>query len=223
MKPDTHIVLSTWAKKFPLLLPGVISLLTGCGTMDVPTLKTQSAETYTQHIEKDGVILAVHPLTEAREIKEAFRVDLRKQGLLPILLVAENRSALSSFILAKDKVQVFNDATGITNTSHQNQVASGTGGRAALAVGMVGLSLPLVIAGLKMASDATVIQHNLADKELYSRTLAPGQKAQGFIYFQYPKGIPPAGAYQIAVELKNSASGDTIPFQFNVNLDPPKP
>lgn len=204
-------------------------LLTGCGTMQVTTLKTQSAGAYAQHAEKNGVTVGVQPLTGKKEIKETFRVDLREKGLLPILLVAENHSASSSFILAKDKVYVLNEATGATNVSQQAKVSSETGGQATAIAGATLLAAtslagaPLMIAGLKMASNATVIQHNLADKELYSRTLGPGQKAQGFIYFQYPKGTALSGTYYVAVELKESSTGEVIPFSFKVSLTSSNP
>jgi hypothetical protein len=85
------------------------------------------------------------------------------------------------------------------------------------------MSLPLVLASLKMASDATVIQHNLADKELYSRTLAPGEKAQGFIYFHYPKGDPLSDTYHIVIDLKESSTGESTAFDFKINLSTTKP
>lgn len=180
--------------RLPLPVLGVGLLATGCATMEVTKLPTRNADTYAQHAEKDGVTVAVRPLTDEREIKDMFKVDLRAKGLLPILLVAENHSAASSFILAKDKVSVLDETTGLASSSRQTKVASDTGGAVTATVGAAAISLPLVVAGLKLASDATVIQHNLADKELYSRTLGPGQKAQGFIYFQYPRGTTPSGA-----------------------------
>ncbi len=207
------------AKRLLVMAAAMSALSTGCGTMEVTALKTQGAAAYAQHAEKDGVTIGVHPLTDRKEIKETFRVDLRESGLLPILLVAENHHASASFILAKDKVYVLNEATQATNTSQQTKVASETGGQAAAALGVAGISLPLVVVGLKLASDATVIQHNLADKEFYSRTLGPGQKAQGFIYFKYPKGTSLAGAYRVVVELKNSSTGAVTPFDFKVNLN----
>ena len=81
---------------------------------------------------------------------------------------------------------------------------------------------PLLFAGLKMASNATVIQHNLADKEFYSRTLGPGEKAQGFVYFQFPKESPPSGNYHVVAEVKTSAGGKGTTFDFPVNLTLPK-
>ncbi len=212
----------------PIILSlGLMPLLvvaSGCGTMKVTELKTNMADSYTDHAEKNGVVIGIHPMTEKKEIKETFRVNLLEKGLLPILLVAENRSAASSIILAKDRIFVLSERAGATNTSQSTKVASGSAGTA---LGITGASMlaatslagaPLLIAGLKMASDATVIQHNLADKEFYSRTLGPGQKAQGFVYFQYPKGKPPSGIHHVVIELKDSSTGEPTPFDFKVNF-----
>ena len=197
-----------------------ITLLTGCGTMKVTELKTDSAESYADHARKNGVAIGVRPFTDKKEIKETFKIDLLAKGLLPILLVAENQSESSSFILAKDRVSVLSEATGVTNISGRTEVKSDTAGNALTVAGAALGATPLLLVGLKMASDATIIQHNLADKEFYSRTLGPRQKAQGFIYFQFPKESPPSGAHHVLIELKDSATGELTPFDFSVNLNP---
>ena len=71
-----------------------------------------------------------------------------------------------------------------------------------------------------MMSDATVIQHNLGDKEFYTRTLGPGQRAQGFVYFQHSKDTPPAGVFHVIVNASDSTTGNLLPFDFEVTLPP---
>src|SRR5260221_11522436 len=207
----------------------IFLLQAGCSTMSVPELKTGRADSYLKHEEKAGLTIGTQALTDRRQIKDTFKINMLDKGLLPILLVAENQSASASFILAKDKVFVFSEANLTTNTYRAEKVTSETPGGA---VAIAGASLiaatslagaQLLLAGLKMASDATVIQHNLADKELYSRTLGPGQKAQGFIYFQYPKENPPSGAYHVLVEVKDSSTGEPTTFDSRVDLTLPKP
>ena len=203
-------------------------LLAGCTTMSVTPLTTGSADSYTQHEQTNGLVIGIRPMTDRREIKHMFKVNLLDEGLLPILVVAESQSASGSFIIAKDKVYVLNEATGTTNTSQQEEVASGTAGTAvgitgAVLVGAGSLAAaPLLFTGLKMASNATVIQYNLADKEFYSRTLGPGEKAQGFVYFQFPKESPPSGNYHVVAEVKNSATGEATTFDFPMKLTLPK-
>ena len=196
--------------------------------MSVTPLTTGNAASYTQHEQKNGVAVGIHPITDKGEIKDMFKVNLLDKGLLPILVVAENQSASASFIIAKEKIVVLSETTGTTNTSQRKEVTSGTAGTAvgiagAVLVGAGSLAAaPLLFAGLKMASNATVIQHNLADKEFYSRTLGPGEKAQGFVYFQFPKESPPSGNYHVVAEVKNSATGEATTFDFPVNLTLPQ-
>ena len=163
-------------------------------------------------------------MTSRTETQELFKVDLQKAGLLPIFLVAENRSDSASFVIAKEKVQVLDAATGTTSGSQRTKVKSEKGGNTTAVVGAallpvtLGVGAPLLFAGMKMASDATVIQHNLGANEFYSRTLDPGQRAQGFIYFQYPPEPSLASDYHLTVELKDSASGKIIPVDVPVRL-----
>lgn len=202
----------------------LLFLAPGCATMRVTPLTTGAADSYTQHDAKDGVVVGIHPMTAKGEIKETFKMDLLDKGLLPILVVAENKSASASFIIAKEKIAVLSGATGATNTSQRKEVTSGSAGTAlgitgAVLVGAGSVAAaPMLFVGLKMASDADVIQHNLADKEFYSRTLGPGEKAQGFVYFQFPKDSPPSGNYHVVAEIKNSATGKATSFDLPVTL-----
>ncbi len=204
----------------------LVLLAAGCGTMKVTPLATNQASSYTQHEEKNGLVIGIQPMTDRREIQDMFKVNLLEHGLLPILLVVQNQSASDSFIVPKEQITVLGGATGSTNTSHEADIASGAkaaGEATGFAAGAIILAspvvaAPLIIASLKLGSDATVVQYNLADKEFYTRTLGPGEKAQGFLYFRFPKTSPPSGAYHIIISARNPASGKTTAFDFPVNL-----
>ena len=213
-------------------------LFAGCSTMTVPPLTTGSADSYAQHQQKDGLVIGVQPMTDKKQVEDEFKVNLLEHGLMPILLVVENQNPASSFIVAKENVAVLNGITGTTNTApvdktaQRAQVASGatsagqaTGDAAigvmSVAIAIPGadvLAVPLIIASAKLSSDATVVQYGLADKEFYSRTLGPGEKAYGFLYLQFPKVSPPSGEYHVIAKVKNAATRDETAFDFPVNL-----
>jgi hypothetical protein len=180
-----------------------------------------------QHEQKNGVAVAIRPMTDKREIEDMFKVSLLDKGLLPILVVVENQSTAASFIVAKDKLTVLNEATGATSSSQRKQVTSGAGaamrdtGAVLVAVGSLAAA-PLLFTGMQKASNASVIEFNLADKEFYSWTLGPGEKAQGFVYFQFTKNSPPSGNYHVVAEVKNPATGEATTFDFPANLTLPK-
>jgi len=217
-----------------ILLASSSLVLAGCSTMKVAPLTTGSADSYTQHEQTNGVVVGIRPITDKREIEDMFKVNLLDKGLLPILVVVENQSASDSFIIAKDKVYVLNEAIGTNNSSQQRgKVTSGAGEGMANAGGVMvalgGFALPLAIigmpiefTGMQKASNASVIEFNLADKEFYSWTLGPGEKAQGFVYFQFPKNSPPSGSYHVVAEVRNPATGETTTFDFPANLTLPK-
>jgi hypothetical protein len=190
---------------------------TGCAS--ITKVETRQADAYEQHKEKDGLVVGVHPFTDSKEVKDTFNVNLLANRLLPILVVAENRSPSSSFLIAKENVYVFTDTQ--TNSLANKKVAEGLAD-SGTAIGFVAAaagSTGLLFVGLAMAADATVIQHNLADKQFISRTLDPGQKAQGFIFFNIPEKAPPSGAYHVSVRVKNAATGELVPLDFPVNLN----
>lgn len=216
------------------LFSGALLVLgSGCSTMKVAPLTTGKAESYTPHEQKSGVVVGIHPMTDKRDIEDMFKVNLLDKGLVPILVVVENQNPDASFIVTQNKVVVLNAATGVSSPSQRKKVTSNAGeamqASGAIMVSLGGFVLPLLLIGLPIectgmqhASDASVIEFNLGDKEFYSRTLGPGEKAQGFVYFQYPKESPAAGNYHVVAEVKNSATGETTTFDFPANLTPPK-
>lgn len=200
------------------MLLGLLLLGSGCSTMKVTEFKTESAASYALHQEREGLLVAVKPLLDAKAVREVFKVNLLEKGLVPVLVVAENRSSAGSFQLLKEGIAVLNETGESAGTVERKGVASGKVGTGFATVGAAVGSAPLLIAGLKMASNASVIQHNLAAKEFYSRTLGPGQTARGYVYFQFAGDNPPAGALRVVVQARNSATGTTTAFDFPTQL-----
>jgi hypothetical protein len=189
----------------------VLSLLSsafasGCATMKVPEAKVGSAESYALKAEDKGLLVAAHALTDTHEVEEAFNENLLKHGIVPILVVVENRSASSHYIVAKRNVGAINRETAEKIIGGRGQAKSDSAGSGLLNTGtgvmLVGLgslgasiiAAPLLIAGMKVASDAQVVEHNLRIKEFYSRTLEPGQRAFGYLYLKLPEPLPEPGA-----------------------------
>lgn len=190
--------------------------LSGCSTMEVTQDRKQTIDSYPHRQERAGVVVAVQPVTDRAELKQWFRSDIASKGVLPVLVIAENRSSGQSFILGKEKVFLADDGEDDPQTRQRGPVKSATAGEVTMTAGVMLLSLPGTIAGLKMASDATVIEHNLVDKELFSRTIDPGKEAHGFAYFQFPKGTPITPEHRIIVELLNPKTGEPVRFDFDL-------
>ena len=226
MKMMTALSRSTRLFGSPILGSALACVLTACSTMKVPEFKVRETASYQFATETNGLMVAVQPVTDKKQLKETFQVDLVNKGIVPILVVVENRSN-SSFLVAKEKVHVVN-ASASTNSSVGRKVASGSGGEQTAMAGaaLLGVAVlaapaavvvaaPLVIAGAKAASNADVIRHNLADKGLTSHTVEPGKRAYGYLYFDLPKGEK-FGGRQVLVELTDTATSQPLTFVFNV-------
>jgi hypothetical protein len=81
------------------------------------------------------------------------------------------------------------------------------------------LGAPLLFAGLKLSSDAEVVQHNLRDKEFYGKTLDAGQSVHGYVYYSWPSTPPGAASQVVVVEAVDSASGETTRFRVPINTN----
>lgn len=215
---------SFYAAVAPCVLLSVFGLLVvGCATMRIPEAKVHATESYQLKAEHKGLLVAVHPVTDENEIKETFRTALLGKGILPILIVTENRNPSTSFILTKNKVTVVNREALERDASQRQRVTSDTSGADMLKAGVwimpvsVVIGGPLIIAGLKMSSDAQVIEHNLREKEFYSRTVGPAQKAYGYVYFQLPQGTIALDQHHVLVEAVDSSTGEAMTFDFPIN------
>ena len=197
------------------LVVALTVLTTGC-TMGVPEFKVRETASYPSTSEKDGLVIAVHPTIDAGEMEETFRINLVEKGLLPVLVVADNRSATRSFILATENIRLAERGLDQANDGRRSPVTSEGPGMGLTTAGafapLVPVLLPLLIVGVKMVSDAQVIEHNVADKAFYSRTLDPGQKAFGYLYMTLPKEARPGGSYDLTLRALDAADGRETTF-----------
>jgi hypothetical protein len=205
----------------------LLAVSCGCSTMKVPEFKVQETSSYQYTAQTNGLLLAVQPVTDKKQIKETFNIDLLGKGIVPILVVVENKTS-SSFLFAKEKAVVAqaNFATNATNLGQK--LASGSGAEATVNTGAAFLGVaifsgpavvvaaPLLIGGMKAMSNADIIRHNLADKALASHTIEPGNRAYGYLYFELPKGAKFEGGHQVVLELTDTKSDQPLTFVFNV-------
>lgn len=167
-------------------------IMNGCSTMRLPDYQSQPFNQYQHSQVKDGLAVAIHPIANKEESKKYFGTDLLSKNILAVHVVAKNRSSSSSFILSKDRFSMGIGRSEKSSASGRNKIGSETGGQIMAIAGAALISLPLLFVGAKMISDATVIKHNFAVKELQKKTLSPGETVEGFVYFQLPekKDIP---------------------------------
>ena len=177
-----------------------------------------------KYLEIDGLTLSAHPLTTKQEIKQVFKVDLLERGVLPIKLKAEYRNPSTSFLIDKDKVVIMTETTHATNSSGEiaKQLATHSWSRGQQLRMAASLSPVLFLIAAMRPTEGPIVfkadEENLSGKEFLTRTLAPGQMAEGFVYFQYTNCIDATNAYHIVSEIKNLSTEEIISFDLKVNL-----
>ena len=69
----------------------VAFMATGCATT-FPDYPVHPAASYKHHLEQNGVIVAIQPLTKASEQRKYFDTNLASRDILPVFVVVENHN-----------------------------------------------------------------------------------------------------------------------------------
>ena len=203
---------------------GAISFLSfGCTTMELPEYKAEQIEQYSNSQTKNELSLAVHPIVDETESEKYFGVSLLDSSILALFVVAENRGTSSSFVISKEDFVLVNTHI-LSDKLSRGQLAGSEG--VGIAVSLTGYILPLpfispllVIAGAKMTSDVTVIKHNMTVKELGKKTISPGGRAEGFVYFELPKDSGEStDSFSLSVDTMRLQDRSLTRFQFEFGI-----
>jgi len=199
--------------------------LSGCTTKVIPVYQAKSVSAYKLNSTKNGLSIAVHPITDPKESEEYFGIDLIKSKILAVMVKAENAVGSSSKTLSPenfsfDRKHIGQSSTKASDEFGESLVGEGVGlaGVASLMIIPI-VSLPLVFVGMKMTSDATEVRHNLERKAFRSKTLSAGKQTNGFMYFKLPeKELGPDEMWVIRINARDMKNKETINFEFNMDL-----
>jgi hypothetical protein len=182
----------------PWLAGTLACSLVGCTTMKLNPPTARSMDTYPQRQSHEGLTVAIEPITDPRDCKKRFGMNLLSVRILPVFIVAQNQNDAASFILNRERVALGiaqQDAKGVLDQkeARSKDTAEALGyTTAGLILLSPALAIPTLIAFLKQASDYTVINTNFKMSEFRSTTLSPGEIVHGYVYFEIPKdtGLP---------------------------------
>ena len=161
-----------------LVIASAIGLV-GCTTLKIADIPVQRAERYRYGGQQGAVRVAVHPFGDPTESDRYFGTVLLDHNVLAVLVVAENRSTSSSYVLAREQCRLRErKATDPVGAPGSPDIGLGV-----KAAGLILLSPALLLAGIKMESNAHMIRHNFYRVELKRQTISPGQTAHGVVYF----------------------------------------
>jgi hypothetical protein len=205
-----------WRASLSLLLMICIGSY-GCAPMQIPDYPKITAGSFRNATTKQDLSIAVRAMTDKKELEQYFGTDLSALKVLPVYVVAENRSLSTSFLLSKDNISLEHKVARDRIRQGSDSVAGESrGGTAVAVVGVATLSPLLLLAGAKAISDATVVKQNLASKALETRTVSPGKSVDGFVYFTLPDGKVPLLDWSISLHVKEL--GDSV-HQFVFDLE----
>jgi hypothetical protein len=162
---------------------------------------------------KDELVVVIQPVLDREESEKYFGTDLLALNIIPVFVISENRHASSSFMLLKERIVFSAGQHAVVGTPDKarSEATAESLGWASVALGG---SLVLAAIAAKMMSDATVINRNFKAQEFQSKTLSPGQTAQGFVYFQLPKGANFPEQWMVRFEALEATSKDVKHFEF---------
>jgi hypothetical protein len=215
-----------------LAIPLALALL-ACQTVEIPPYPARTIAQYpaTQVVQGGGLAVAVEPVLDRERAKKYFASDLLGQGLVAVLVVAENRSTSKSYLVTADSISLVAADTQAHQESSTRGRPSGwtttpgltTGIRVAETVAVLTFPasivlMPLAFGGAKKIADAEAVEYNMVVTGLHATTLSPGEGVHGFAYFQLGDEKTRASAYVVGVELLDLSSREVVRFEFPLVL-----
>jgi hypothetical protein len=166
---------------------------TGCSTTTIPQYKGETSK-QARTVEVQGLAIVVDPIVDKERADTYFKVDPPGRKIAIIYLQAENKSTNCTWLLTEESIhlvwgakQQTTNACDFTNIKDGDYAAANSLAYSSLPFAFVPVTAPIAIALISASShsliDATIMQRNFVEKEWLNQTLSPGQKAQGFVYF----------------------------------------
>lgn len=162
------------------------------------------------------VRLGADPITEANVSRTYFDMNLKDARQLAVCVVVENTSADTTLLVRREQFTIEGaagrDDRGLRSTQRAGEAVAMTGA-VGLAVAPV-VALPVLLVGAGISSNAHNVRVNIENKSIQTRTLAPGERAQGFVFFQLPnKGTPAPAEWVLRFSPQSTRSAALEPVQ----------
>ena len=202
------------------MLLGTLVVVAGCTTMELPDYEAPTIDEYPQRDMKNGLAAAIRTMTDEEESKTYFGTDLFAADVLVVFVIIENRTDGSSFVVSKEDFHLGTREAIEGKVSEMSGIGSESGGQTVAMVGAVLISPVLLFAGAKMISDATVIKHNVEVDAFQTQTLSPGERGEGFVYFQLPEDTASwPDQWILSIEAMDLKTKEVTSFVFEISLE----
>ena len=200
-------------------------ILEGCASIKLPDVETNPPSQYRLFQEQENLSIAIDPFLEKERVKSLFGLDLLAEGIIPVLVVAENMNKSCSYYLLKDAFQL--EVANPKSLAMIKEPEPSKPYRQIDTVSSISKVLPIIsfIAPasivawpylFKAQTDPQVIIYNLKKKELLEKTLSFGDSQHGFAYFKFDQKIALKELFAVYIKVARLQEGDVLTFVFKL-------
>jgi len=201
----------------------IVLSLASCASIRLPETEVKELSQYLLVQDKEGLKVAIEPLFDERKTKRLFGLNLVSEGILPVLVVAENHSSKSRYFLRKNEFLIGLDLESTETAESPNpaklksEMDMASGALIVTVIAMPFISTALYPIFGKLHTEAQIIVQNLKEKELLEKTLAPGGSQYGFVYFHFPNKKISRDNLIIQIKAVNLEGGGILTFIYYLN------
>lgn len=202
----------------------VVLLVSACATA-LTSYEPQPIDRYRNTQTKNGLAIAVDPVRSGH-----FGLDLPSTDVIAVYVVAVNRHPSSSYVLSRQRIALI---AGDLQAARKDTSPGGRDTRAATGVGsnrpvdptiffnpvglvVIAALIPVALTVQHAETSGEETQYRLRAQEFQNRTLAPGEGAAGFVYFQLPRGVRLPPKWTVRIEASTAGHDDRMPFEFDL-------
>jgi len=205
----------------------------GCSTLLLPDYELDSIDKYQNSKTINGLTIVVHPLKDSEESEKYFGVDFNKTELLPVLIIINNQSPESSYIIEKEKFILISEQTYLNQKENDLEAASdmakrGSATNEAASVALVAgllfftplavVAMPIGLFGANKTCNAKEIKRNMLENEYQTTTVSASKSTHGFIYFTKPKDKTQTNNFILRIDANNLKQKSIDRFEFYLSL-----
>ena len=214
-----------------------LALPLSCTTTRPASIDTQLSMQEGDEQIREGLRIYMRPLQDAAEIKKYFGTNLIEKDILPIFILAENKTGSEYFLVepadqypsshedgkSPDNIGMHSGSTEYMSATEAKQSVYTKDTSLETSLIMTGPVFWLAIIPLSMSdygpTDASKsLQQALITQSLRKQTLPPGRTENGFLYYHLPADITSAGTVGISLKATNLGTQHVLYFRFMKEL-----
>lgn len=187
---------------------------------------------------QEGLRIYVRPMRDESEIEKYFGENLLKKNILPVFVLAENKSGSNYFLVEPaDEYQRnsnrLQDEKSRESDNQNTKFISAEEAKTSVYEKETGLeksliltgpifwlaAIPIALADYGPTDASKSLQQTLITKSLRKQTLTPGKTESGFLYYFIPANISSAKNVGIKLKATNLDTYNVLYFGFAKEID----